>query len=78
MVPSVDRVGRYFPLTLVAELPDDVNPIAVATASVGFFDRAERLIIDTLATENIDFEHFDDQVIDLVESLEDMRRGWAS
>ena len=25
MVPSVDRVGRYFPLTLVAELPDDVE-----------------------------------------------------
>ena len=28
------------------------------------------MIIDTLATENIDFEHFDDQVIELVESLE--------
>jgi len=25
MVPSVDRVGRYFPLTLVANLPADAN-----------------------------------------------------
>jgi type VI secretion system protein ImpM len=70
MVPSVDRVGRYFPLTLVADLPSDVNPIAVAAASVAFFDRAERLIIDTLATEEIDFDHFDDQVVELAESLE--------
>src|SRR6266850_6447652 len=70
MVPSVDRVGRYFPLTLVAELPSDVNPIAVVGASAMFFDRAERLIIDTLATENIDFDHFDEQVLDLGELLE--------
>jgi type VI secretion system ImpM family protein len=70
MVPSVDRVGRYFPLTLVAELPSDVNPIAVVGASAMFFDQAERLIIDTLATENIDFDHFDEQVLDLGELLE--------
>jgi len=56
MVPSVDRVGRYFPLTLVANLPADVTPIAAAKGSAAFFDRAERLIIDTLATEHIDFE----------------------
>src|ERR1700682_2800916 len=31
MVPSVDRVGRYFPLTLVAELPDGVSPVAAAS-----------------------------------------------
>lgn len=42
MVPSVDRVGRYFPLTLVANLPPDVNLITAATASAAFFDRAER------------------------------------
>src|SRR6185295_2865780 len=70
MVPSVDRVGRYFPLTLVAELPNDVNPITVMAASAAFFDRAERLIIDTLATEEIDFDQFDEQVIDLGEPLE--------
>ena len=70
MVPSVDRVGRYFPLTLVAELPSDVNPIAIVATSAAFFDRAERLIIETLATEDIDFERFDEQVVDLADSLE--------
>ena len=70
MVPSVDRVGRYFPLTLVASLPADVNPIAATTASAAFFDRAERLIIDTLAMEDIDFERFDAQIVELGETLE--------
>jgi type VI secretion system protein ImpM len=70
MVPSVDRVGRYFPLTLVTQLPPEVNPIAAATESAAFFDRAERLIIDTLATDEIDFEDFDAQVVALGEALE--------
>jgi type VI secretion system protein ImpM len=70
MVPSVDRVGRYFPLTLVANLPDDVNPIAAITASADFFDQAERLMIETLALEEIDFERFDERVVQLGELLE--------
>jgi len=70
MVPSVDRVGRYFPFTLVANLPPDVNPIAAITASAAFFDRAERLIIETLATEDIDFELFDEQVVKLGDELD--------
>ena len=70
MVPSVDRVGRYFPFTLVANLPPDVNPIAAVTASAAFFDRAERLIIETLATEDIDFERFDEQVVKLGDELD--------
>ena len=60
MVPSVDRVGRYFPLTLVAELPHDIeSDRGRRTASAAFFESAERLVIDTLATEDIDFERFD-------------------
>jgi type VI secretion system protein ImpM len=70
MVPSVDRVGRFFPLTLVAELPDDVSLIAAATDSAPFFDRAERLLIETLAAEDIDFERFDDRVVELGDALE--------
>ena len=39
MAPSVDRVGRYFPLTLVAELPPYASVIAAATDAASFFDR---------------------------------------
>jgi type VI secretion system protein ImpM len=70
MVPSVDRVGRYFPLTLVANLPADANLIGAALGSSPFFERAERLMIDTLALDDVDFEKFDGQVAALADALD--------
>jgi len=70
MVPSVDRVGRFFPLTLVAELPDDVSVVAAANGATAFFESAEQLLIDTLASEAIDFPQFDEEVLHLVDALE--------
>ena len=69
MAPSVDRVGRYFPLTLVSELPPYVSLAAAATRTRTFFDSAERLVIETLATDDVDFEQFDELVVGLRESL---------
>ena len=69
MVPSVDRVGRYFPLTLVAELPAGTSVIAAASLTGTFFDAAERLVIETLAAEQVDLETFDDQIMQLAEEL---------
>jgi type VI secretion system protein ImpM len=65
MVPSVDRVGRYFPLTVVAELPATANVVAAATESEAFFQQAERLVVDTLAADPIDFQAFEDGVVSL-------------
>jgi type VI secretion system protein ImpM len=59
VAPSVDQVGRYFPLTLVAELPADISLITAASTGERFLDRAERLVIETLATERVDFDRFD-------------------
>jgi type VI secretion system protein ImpM len=69
MAPSVDRVGRYFPLTLVAELPPGTSILSAASQTAGFFDAAERLVIDTLAAEQIDLETFDDEVVQLADQL---------
>ena len=69
MVPSVDRVGRYFPLTIVAELPPSVAPVTAVTASTEFFERAEHLVIETLEAESVDFENFDEQVTGLANAL---------
>jgi type VI secretion system protein ImpM len=41
LMPSVDRVGRYFPLTVVAELPPTADPFVVSVAAVGWFDWVE-------------------------------------
>jgi type VI secretion system protein ImpM len=69
MVPSVDRVGRYFPLTIVAEAPSDVGALVAASEGQGFFAMAEQLLVDTMAEEEIDFERFDARVMRLREAL---------
>lgn len=69
MAPSVDRVGRYFPLTIVAELSACADPMAAMSAAGPFFDRAERLVVETLESEYIDFEEFDERVVRLADTL---------
>jgi type VI secretion system protein ImpM len=75
MVPSVDRVGRYFPLTLVARLPRDINVLSAATSATTFFQNAEQLLVETLEAEQVDFERFDAQVMQLADALEAFNHG---
>jgi type VI secretion system protein ImpM len=70
LVPSVDRVGRYFPLTLVAELPRQTALVSIATATASFFDGLEQLVVDTLQDDPVDFERFDARVVELGYDLE--------
>lgn len=69
LAPSVDQVGRYFPLTIVTELPEDVSLVTAAAISTHFLDAAERLVIETLAAEPVDFDRFDRAVINLEADL---------
>ena len=74
MVPSVDRVGRYFPLTLVAEIPRNApSPVSVALSAGAFFDAAERLVIDTFESDQIDIDTFDEQLIRVGDQLDPAR-----
>lgn len=73
MVPSVDRVGRYFPLTLVATLAPEMSIVSAATLASAFFERAERLLVETLEAEHVDFERFDAEVVSLADALEPLR-----
>lgn len=68
LVPSVDRVGRYFPLTIVAELDERYCPLDVACAP-SWLDAAEALVLDALAAEELDLDRFDEQVAQLGELL---------
>jgi type VI secretion system protein ImpM len=67
MVPSVDRVGRYFPLTVVAQLAPTASVLTIASQAAGFFDAAERLVIETLAADVVDVDTFDDRLMQLGE-----------
>jgi type VI secretion system protein ImpM len=69
IVPSVDRVGRYFPLTLVAELPAGADILLATTEAEAFFAQAERLVVETLAADQIEFELFEDAVARLAAAL---------
>jgi type VI secretion system protein ImpM len=48
LVPSVDAVGRCFPLLLAQEMPEAANMAAIATAAAGWFEAAETLALDAL------------------------------
>jgi type VI secretion system protein ImpM len=77
MVPSVDRVGRYFPLTIVTEISPDVGTLVAAIDGAAFFANAEQLLVDTLAEDEVDFERFDGRVMRLRESLFEVTRHRA-
>lgn len=70
LVPSVDRVGRYFPLTVIAQLDDSHSPLHVACSSGAWFDAAETLVLDALEAEALDFDTFDEQVALLRDRVE--------
>jgi type VI secretion system protein ImpM len=62
LLPSVDRVGRYFPLTIVAELPPGVLPFELAVAGNGWFDWAETLARRTLEDEIVDLNRLETEL----------------
>jgi type VI secretion system protein ImpM len=76
MAPSVDRVGRYFPLTLVWEVPPGVHPLAVTQRADRWLDRLERLLVDAMAEEHVDLEKFDQAFVALGRELDHIE--WAS
>lgn len=69
LVPSVDRVGRYFPLTLVWPTPIELSTLEVAVHFQHGFQCAERLLLDTLALEHFEFSDFDRRVMELADNF---------
>jgi type VI secretion system protein ImpM len=60
LMPSVDRVGRHFPLTLATELPTESGLLSVL-AEDAWFDRLEQLALTTL-DEPFDLAVFDQEL----------------
>ena len=67
LMPSMDRVGRYYPLTLATSLPPGTPLLALATASAAWFDQAETLALSALEQDTLDPELFGQQVAALVQ-----------
>jgi type VI secretion system protein ImpM len=70
ILPSVDRVGRYFPLTIVARWRFDVSPLKAACGQERWFESAEALALDSLDAPSLDIDDFDRCVAQLAAQLE--------
>jgi type VI secretion system protein ImpM len=65
LVPSVDRVGRYFPLSIVIVVPDGVSPLGLGVSAQDWYERAEQLLLSVLGDGAPDLETFDGLVKEL-------------
>lgn len=63
LMPSVDRVGRYFPFTLAVALPGCGNAAAVPVSGEPWFTRVEELVLTAL-DDDFDLDRFDAQIIE--------------
>lgn len=57
LIPSIDRVGRYFPFTLAHRLDWYANPVALLHDGQGWYERAEALALSCLE-DDFDFDDF--------------------
>ncbi len=62
LMPSVDRVGRYFPLTVAAAVDASINPFRLAREHAAWFDGAETLVLSTLEEGDFDLDAFSEAV----------------
>jgi type VI secretion system ImpM family protein len=63
MLPSVDRVGRYFPLTVISALePGTCMLEAACETGRAWFEAAERLALGALEAGDLDMQAFDAEV----------------
>lgn len=70
MLPSVDRVGRYFPLTIVAQLNVDDCVLEIACdGAQQWFASAEALALGALEAADLDLATFDTQVASLADQM---------
>ena len=65
LVPSVDRVGRYFPLTLAAQLSDGVRPFDTAASAEPWFLAIEELALKVLEQEQFEADALADAVAEI-------------
>jgi type VI secretion system ImpM family protein len=64
MMPSVDRVGRYFPLVLAAELPECRAPVRLFRSAGAWFTAAEAVLLSSLE-DDCDIDAFDNRALAL-------------
>lgn len=62
LMPSMDKVGRYFPMAIIKMLPPALSPICVAVQNDAWFDSVEATLLAALDNELLDLDEFDQAV----------------
>lgn len=62
MMPSMDRVGRYYPLVIAASLAPEGPLLALPMASEAWFQQAEQVALAALERDELDLDAFSRQV----------------
>ena len=57
-MPSIDKVGRYFPMMVAVQLPASSNTLLVAAACANWFEAIEAQLLSALDDEELDMDHF--------------------
>lgn len=65
LAPSVDRVGRYFPIAIVRALDQDESPLAPVLGNQTWFEAAREAALAALESDAQTLEQFDQQVLAL-------------
>ncbi|MEM7217182.1 MAG: type VI secretion system-associated protein TagF [Pseudomonadota bacterium] len=70
-MPSVDKVGRYFPMTIAVEMDSGLPPYALLCAADAWIVRAEQLLLRLLDEAGLPLEAFDEETEALTLQLPD-------
>lgn len=62
LMPSVDKVGRYFPMTAAVQLSEPVSPLMVAATGQSWFEGIENCLLEALDDESLDLDTFDQKL----------------
>jgi type VI secretion system protein ImpM len=72
LVPSVDRVGRYFPLTVVAALPAETGCLSILLSARKWFESVESTLLDILEEKVTDLDQIDATICELGRPLTEL------
>lgn len=65
VMPSMDKVGRYFPMAVFRKLSPGVSPLCVAVQNDHWFESVESILLNALDNQSLDVDEFD-RAIDAV------------
>jgi type VI secretion system protein ImpM len=78
LIPSVDKVGRYFPLIAAMPCAGAVSTLTVRRELAAWYERAQGLLLETLEEPALDLDVFDERLASLIVAPNAIALDWAA